>query len=102
MGIAVLTLSSLFAPLHASLARLVLRLKSHFAITGRANFHCLTGANGVFLSKNLPPKPVRVIRLSEAGCPPDVAGRMVISGRMADVCAELDRLEQRAARNIRA
>jgi len=102
MGIAVLTLSSLFAPLHASLARLMPRLKSHFAITDRANFRCLTGANGVFLSKNIPRRPVRVIRLSEAGCPPDVAGRMVISGRMADVCAELDRLEQRAARNIRA
>ena len=34
--------------------------------------------------------PLRVIRVKEAN--PQMAGRMVISGRMADVCAELDRL----------
>ncbi len=102
MGIAVLTLSSLFAPLHALLGRLVPRFQSHFAITERANIRYPTGVKGVFLSNNIPTRSVRVIRLSEAGCPPDVAGRMVISGRMADVCDELDRLEQRAARNTRA
>jgi hypothetical protein len=36
--------------------------------------------------------PVRVIRVSEAGVPQHSAGRMVISGRFADVCAELDRI----------
>ena len=35
---------------------------------------------------------VRVTRLLEAGQAPACVGRMVISGRMADVCAELDRL----------
>jgi hypothetical protein len=39
-------------------------------------------ANNVF--------PLRVIRVKDAN--PQLAGRMVISGRMADVCAELDRL----------
>ena len=34
--------------------------------------------------------PLRVIRVKDAN--PQMAGRMVISGRMADVCAELDRL----------
>lgn len=34
--------------------------------------------------------PLRVIRVKEVN--PQLAGRMVISGRMADVCAELDRL----------
>jgi hypothetical protein len=34
--------------------------------------------------------PLRVIRVKEAN--PQMAGRMMISGRMADVCAELDRL----------
>jgi hypothetical protein len=34
--------------------------------------------------------PLRVIRVQDAN--PQMAGRMVISGRMADVCAELDRL----------
>ncbi len=42
--------------------------------------------------------PLRVIRVKEASPhaasanPQKMAGRMVISGRMADVCAELDRL----------
>lgn len=34
--------------------------------------------------------PLRVIRVKDAN--PQMAGRMVISGRMADVCAELNRL----------
>lgn len=37
-------------------------------------------------------KPLRVTRVVEASAPRAVAGRMVISGRLADVCAELDRL----------
>jgi hypothetical protein len=39
-----------------------------------------------------PAKPLRVVRVLEPSAPRTVAGRMVISGRMADVCAELDRL----------
>ena len=38
-------------------------------------------------------RPLRVVRIAEDQRPPKhTAGRMVISGRMADVCAELDRL----------
>ena len=37
-------------------------------------------------------RPLRVVRIMEAGQPRSQVGRMVISGRMADVCAELDRL----------
>lgn len=37
-------------------------------------------------------RPLRVVRILEAGQSPAQVGRMVISGRMADVCAELDRL----------
>ena len=37
-------------------------------------------------------RALRVLRISEQGEAPSCAGRMVISGRMADVCAELDRL----------
>ena len=43
---------------------------------------------------------VRVVRNIDAALPADRAGRMVVSGRFADVCAELDRLasmEMRAA-----
>lgn len=35
---------------------------------------------------------LRVVRMLELGQSPKAVGRMVISGRMADVCAELDRL----------
>ena len=35
---------------------------------------------------------LRVLRIQETGQTAPEAGRMVISGRMADVCAELDRL----------
>jgi hypothetical protein len=40
---------------------------------------------------------LRIVRVMDAGCSPHAAGRMMISGRMADVCAELDRMAQREA-----
>lgn len=43
-------------------------------------------------------KPLRVVRVLEPSAPRAVAGRMVISGRLADVCAELDRLVAQEAR----
>jgi hypothetical protein len=39
-----------------------------------------------------PRRALRVVRVLEASPAPSHAGRMIISGRMADVCAELDRL----------
>ena len=47
-------------------------------------------ADGLHRSK-VPPT-LRVMRMLESGESPKSVGRMVISGRMADVCAELDRL----------
>ncbi|NML45664.1 hypothetical protein HHL11_18090 [Ramlibacter sp. G-1-2-2] len=41
-----------------------------------------------------PAKPLRVVRVLDAGTG---SGRLVISGRMADVCAELDRLAAQEA-----
>jgi hypothetical protein len=41
--------------------------------------------------------PLRVLRVVEQGQPRSCTGRLVISGRMADVCAELDRLVEREA-----
>ena len=41
-----------------------------------------------------PALPLRVARVMEAQQSRHNAGRMVISGRMADVCAELDRLAE--------
>ena len=40
------------------------------------------------------PLPLRVARVMEAQHSRSQTGRMVISGRMADVCAELDRLAE--------
>ena len=48
-----------------------------------------TGATGTI---SIMPKPLRVLRVVETGQSRSSVGRMVISGRMADVCAELDRL----------
>lgn len=41
------------------------------------------------------PQTVRVVRMLETGQHRNSVGRMVISGRMVDVCAELDRLATR-------
>lgn len=45
------------------------------------------------------PSALRVVRVCEAHDGPHHTGRMVISGRMADVCAELDRLAAREAQH---
>ena len=54
----------------------------------------LTRARG---QNRLVTKPLRVLRVVETGQARSSVGRMVISGRMADVCAELDRLAAREA-----
>ena len=41
--------------------------------------------------------PLHVVRVVETGQASACVGRMVISGSMADVCAELDRLAAREA-----
>ena len=55
--------------------------------------HALPPARRSSLSRGSP--VLRVMRLLETGQAPASVGRMVISGRMADVCAELDRLAAR-------
>jgi len=47
--------------------------------------------------KGSTPSRLRIVREFDANVSPACAGRMVISGRMADVCAELDRMAQREA-----
>jgi hypothetical protein len=52
-------------------------------------------SNVIALRPHLPlPPPLRVTRIKDASpqLAGQLAGRMVISGRMADVCAELDRM----------
>jgi hypothetical protein len=53
----------------------------------RSGHACSTGSRVTPVQR-----PLRVVRILEAGQPRSQVGRMVISGRLADVCAELDRL----------
>ena len=48
------------------------------------------------------PRRLRVVSLPDASSRPGLAGRMVISGRLADVCAELERLEALAPNRTRS
>ncbi|MDP2163020.1 MAG: hypothetical protein Q8K21_02140 [Hydrogenophaga sp.] len=49
------------------------------------------------VARTAAPRRLKVVREFEPGISPSCAGRMVISGRMADVCAELERMAQREA-----
>ena len=49
-------------------------------------------------SRNRANLPLRVVRVMDGDRASAVGERMMISGRMADVCAELDRMAEREAR----
>jgi len=68
-------------------------VKSHtIALNSVAGRNHSTGRSGTHSFRAAQRRPLRVVRIMEAGQTPAQVGRMVISGRMADVCAELDRL----------
>ena len=60
---------------------------------------CLaSGRHGNALTKRRPSDkvmPLRVLRVVDSAMPRSSVGRLVISGRMDDVCAELNRLVER-------
>ena len=61
--------------------------------------HCEASNESAFPHKTastVAARSLRIVRSSDTAITADSAGRMVISGRMADVCAELDRMAQRA------
>lgn len=63
------------------------------ALARRTGLHTLAGHGHVaWPAATLGSRPLRVLRVVDAGHASTTAGRMVISGRLADVCAELDRL----------
>jgi hypothetical protein len=115
MGIALFTLSAFFAPRQTVANRLAsARTHSTRTATGPASGPesaprrpVSHPSAAVIAAATRPPTPLRhieqdsvlrrsptlrVVRNIEAGIPVGSSGRMVISGRMADVCAELDRL----------
>ncbi|MFP5466491.1 MAG: hypothetical protein ACLGG8_03050 [Gammaproteobacteria bacterium] len=58
-----------------------------------ANETCFSqGAQAVSRPAERPLRPVRVVRVTSMADPARQEARLVISGRMSDVCAELDRL----------
>jgi hypothetical protein len=85
MAIAFLSLPNLFASLQATLAEALAPQPAPVIRT------CVRGAGRPRMAQP-PARPLRVVRVLEPSAPRQVAGRMVISGRLADVCAELDRL----------
>jgi len=98
MGLTLFTLGGLFGPLQGLVASL---LPAH----GRPRTvrrQCAARSSGVVQRAQHVPtvvaaiarpcRPLRVVRIVEPARAAMDAGRMRISGRMADVCAELDRL----------
>ena len=103
MGIALLTLSGLFQGFSA-------RQRKATAGTPTASARSAHPLRMVHPSKRpaITPRPItsicapratplRVVRVCDAHSSNGEVGRLVISGRMADVCAELDRLAAREA-----
>jgi hypothetical protein len=85
------------APAVRPMQRHSLRLRPEIAtksVAARAYSALENGRFGHAKSPNrlLSRPTLRVLRVHEAGQARSSVGRMVISGRMADVCAELDRL----------
>ena len=103
MGIAMLTVSSLFAPLQGLISWFIPATPQLHVKATRQGFRPaalpparqaapLPGHELRPAGRSCAQRPLRVLRVVEANHAPASAGRMVISGRMADVCAELDRL----------
>ena len=89
MGITLFSFGGLLAPLQSLLGWFAGgRPGTH----GRA--HTRAAASHATAPRSCVRRPLRVVRVLEACPAPSSAGRMVISGRMADVCAELDRLAE--------
>jgi hypothetical protein len=106
MGIALLALSSLFQGLTsfnrtAPAPRPRPAGRVHPVWTVRRPT-CQTMVSSIMAKKTtIMPPALRVLRVAENGPRSDCAGRMVISGRMADVCAELDRMIALEAAQVR-
>ncbi|MEO7886374.1 MAG: hypothetical protein ABI893_08515 [Polaromonas sp.] len=67
------------------------------AVTHGSTTHVFGGPSPRSSAKLSLPSRLRVVREFDSNVSPACAGRMVISGRMADVCAELERMSQREA-----
>jgi hypothetical protein len=100
MGIAFFTFGGMLSPLHSLLGWLGQRpRRPHGALPVRPAIHTALPARA-WTARPAPAarhcekarRPLRVVRVLEGSGATGSAGRMFMSGRMADVCAELDRL----------
>ena len=106
MGIALLTLSALFEQLPAWSSRRSAGQSSGVTARPAARPDAITVAQSATTRfcpaslvdnhrtlQDLPgSRPLRVMQITDAASQPGAVGRLLMSGRMADVCAELDRL----------
>lgn len=111
MHITSMTTPAMMAPLQSLLRWLLPAATKPQAQQPASNRHCPSGAtkmpaprppwvakrSAIEPRSTAPRRPLRVVRFLETGQTPAQVGRMVISGRMSDVCAELDRLAAREA-----
>jgi hypothetical protein len=90
MGITLFSFGGLLAPLQSLVGWFAGGLRG----THDSSAHTRAAAAHATAPRSCVRRPLRVVRVLDA-CPAHSgAGRMVISGRMADVCAELDRLAE--------
>lgn len=104
MGIALLALADLLSPLQSFANRwMTARAPSIDGPVGpcRAAVRPTRASRAGTMAESAPvmvpravvaPRPLRVVRTVDAQRRGGVTGRLVLSGRLADVCAELDRL----------
>ncbi|MDI3380770.1 hypothetical protein ACFPPF_07920 [Xenophilus aerolatus] len=98
MGIALLAIADLFTPLQSLASRWMPARAGRRAASAGLRYvtvHPACGARAGAAAHPAAARPqrvVRVVRIVERGQPAQAEGRVVISGRMADVCAELERL----------
>jgi hypothetical protein len=98
MGLSMITWAGAFGALRRLLAALLpvsATARRHSGVDLRTHMHQAPGSGHIAwpaAQRRHDGRPLRVLRVVDAAHGPSTAGRMVISGRMADVCAELDRL----------
>ncbi|WP_432725513.1 hypothetical protein [Variovorax sp. W6] len=104
MGIALLAIADIWMPLQSLANRLMPARRAHrghLDAESSAGLRyvavrpaCTARSGGVAPSETAaaPARPLRVVRVVDGKGQQRSANRVVISGRMADVCAELDRL----------
>ncbi len=94
MGIALFTTAKLFAPVLTFFSDRVIRAAQRWRRPPSTGNACVrpTPVPAACGPQTARQRPLRVVRVLDGVQGQRACGRMVISGRMADVCAELDRL----------